>query len=163
MVAIFVSLAPASALADGYVVSPSYAGTPTLSVSDANQVCLSLPGGVAAQMSFCAPALGGPSGMISTNLAYTIPNHDIMGSVLSPTSLVVTWTTPVPTTTELWYSDDANNVLSPVFHQNIVQGYTTSHSIVLTGTDLRGRHLIRVGGTRQGSSVADVASTWQLM
>ncbi len=135
-------IAPALSFAN-YTVSPSFNGTPTMSISSANQICGSLPDGIAAQQSFCAPGAMPAMGTVS------IADHDILISATSSTSVHITWTTTTPTTTSLWYSDSIAAQAPAVQYTNTAEGYSYTHSIDITNINLMPQHLFRVGGNTQ--------------
>ncbi len=149
-------LIPRSSFASNYIVSPSFVGTSTMSTSTANQVCASLPDAVAAQQSFCSYSAASSS--------IGIADQSILISVRSSSSAHITWNTSTPTTTALWYNMSAlnTNSMSGVQYVNLNEGYTTSHSIDLSGIDLTQVHLFQVGGVVQGST-SQITSGQQLI
>ena len=147
-IGVFVALViPRASFAADYVVSPSFAGNATLSVALANQVCLSLPDAVASQQPFCV--------FSSAPSTVTIADHDILISVTSGTSAHITWNTATPSTSQLWYSSDplTASQSNSVQYVNNADGYTTTHSIDISGIDLKYPHLFEVGGIVQGTSL----------
>ena len=138
---------PNLTFAANYGVSPTYAGTSSLSVAQANQICQSLSDSVAAQTPFCAYT--GSTIPVSPT---TIADMSIMIHVTSPTTAMITWTTPVPTTSSLWYSSDPMNTNYPVMTTNNADGYSIYHTVYVTGVDLVTRHAFRIGGMTQNGA-----------
>lgn len=151
-----VILIPRVSFASNYIVAPSFVGTPTMSTSTANQICASLPDAVASQQGFCFY-----SAAAST---VGIADQSILISVRSSSSAHITWNTQTPTTTALWYNSNPTNTdtMSGIKYVNLNEGYTTVHSIDLTGIDLVQVHLFQVGGMIQNSTT-QVTSGQQLI
>ncbi len=149
-------LIPRASFASNYVVAPSFVGTSTMSTATANQICASLPDAVASQQGFCLY-----SASAST---VGIADQSILISVRSSSSAHITWNTQTPTTTSLWYNTNTTNTdtMSGVKYVNLNEGYTTSHSIDLSGIDLMQVHLFQVGGSVQNSST-QITSGQQLI
>jgi small-conductance mechanosensitive channel len=147
---------PGLSFAQDYVVSPSYVGTSSLSVAQANQICTSLSDAVASQTSFCAYSYNAsvPAPVFS------IADNAILITVTSSSSATITWTTSVPTTTSLWLNNTPSYSNASVVSTNAADGYTMYHTITLTGLDLTAQHSFEVGGTAQGSSQM-IMSAWQ--
>ena len=149
---------PRMSFAQDYAVSPSFAGNGDMTVAMANQICTSLPDNLAAQQSFCAW-----SGVLVPPIS--IPDNNILIKTTSPTSVVITWSTSVPTTSTLWYADNPSYPNTSTEFTNTADGYTTLHTVNLTNLDLTARHLFMVGGSETlmtGQSTAvQVASAEQ--
>ena len=111
-------------------------------IATANQICMSLPNTVASQTSFC----------VWSGSAPRVADNEILIAVTSPTSVVITWNTSIPTTTTLLYSSDPLNPGATIQYINAGQGYTTAHEITISNINLVARHLFMVGGSVQGSS-----------
>ena len=133
---------PRSSFAADYVVSPSFVANSSMSIATANQICMSLPNTVASQTSFC----------VWSGSAPRVADNEILIAVTSPTSVVITWNTSIPTTTTLLYSSDPLNPGATIQYINAGQGYTTAHEITISNINLVARHLFMVGGSVQGSS-----------
>jgi len=135
-----------------YGVSPSFTANSTMSVAQANQICMSLPDSVASQESFCSWS--------SVANVPGIADNAILITVTSPTTVTITWNTVVPTTTTFSYISDPLNPNIATQYSNTSDGYTTFHTIMLSGLDLTARHLFIVSGSVQGSG-AQISSAEQ--
>ena len=139
-----VIILPRMSFAENYVVSPSFVGNSSFTTAMATQVCASLPDAVAAQQSFCS---------YSTHpTTVSIADNAILIKVTSSTSAIITWNTPVMTTSSLTYMDNPMNTNLISQYTNTADGSSYTHTVVLTGIDLTQQHLFQVSGIVQGTS-----------